>query len=278
MPKALLLLLVLAPGLAAQAQKPVVEVRVEILAEILQGMPGRAVMAREVAETIAANFRSQYRLFVWSPDAQSDTKLIARVTQKAANPLPVVNLDFFLDVHGQPTYDMRVTKAVYASSNMERNLQERNGFKSDLEDTIAAVLKEGFFERFRSQALQRMPIARGATPMPNERTIVIPLSWSAAELSFDAQLRVLFERTDVNVTRRGVLDLSVLTERVVDPHRGMLQGGVRRVIWDTTTLDLTSNWNAQLPQLLSGASIICHVVEYRDRVFGGVGGDLQVSP
>lgn len=267
-------------GRAAAGDKPVIEVRVALDAASLDKMPQRSFVEREVATRIADRFRAQYRLFAWTPGATTKVAtLTARVTQTAALPLPTMDLDWVLQVPDRADFVLAVApQRIYEASDMNRALREPEAFRDHLDKAVREVLKEGFFDRFRDEVVQRIPIARDVRTIPEDRMIAIPLLWQQAQLSHEAVLRVSFERQEGNAVKRGHLDLDILNERSADPDKGMVQGGVLSANWDTGPLQLASRWNAQLPALLRGAAIWCHVARYRDGSAGSGVGTIQLTP
>lgn len=272
-----------AAGLAMPAlsmARPAIEVRVDIKAASLDGLVQRDFVQREIARKIADRFRDRYRLFAWSPEQGTKVAtLVVRVSETPARSLPTVDVDWVLEVPGQSDYVLQIApEHVYESSNSMRALTEPDAFKSDLDKAISAVLKGGFFDRFREEVLQRIPIARDAMPIPQDRMIAVPLLWTEAQLSFESVLRVTFERKEGNVTRRGSFDIDILNERTAAPGKGMLQGGIQTATWDTGMLPVVSRWNDQLPTLLQGASITCHIAKFRESVGGSAPQQLQLEP
>ena len=260
--------------------RPAIEIRVDIKAQSLTGLPQREFVQREVARTVAERFRDRYRLFAWSPGQGAKVAtLVARVTQSPALPLPTVDVDWVLEIPGQGDYVLHIEPArVYDSSDMRRALTEPDIFKSDLEKVIREVLKEAFFDRFRDEVLQRIPIARDAMPIPEDRMISVPLVWTEAQLSSEAVLRVLFERKEGDATKRGSFDIGILNERTVAPGKGLIQGGIQGAMWDTGKLPMVAGWNALVPSLLQGASITCHIATFKESVGGSSPQELQLRP
>ena len=108
--------------------------------------------------------------------------------------------------------------------------------------------------------------------------IAVPLVWTEAQLSSEAVLRVLFERKEGDATKRGSFDIGVLNERTAAPGKGLIQGGIQAAMWDTGMLPVVSRWNAQLPSLLQGASITCHIAKFKESVGGSSPQQLQLEP
>lgn len=275
-----LFLLVLPQAAQALSGKPAIEVRVAINAQSLLNLPQRSFVEREVASKIADRFRDRYRLFAWSPTQGTKVAtLIARVTQTPAQPLPTIDLDWVLEVPGQPDFVLPVAQQrVYDASDMNRALSEPDVFRNDLEKALREVLKEGFYDRFRDEVVQRIPIARGAKAIAEDHMIAVPLLWNEAQLSHEAVVRVSFERKDGDAIKRGHLDLDILNERSNAPEKGMVQGGVQSATWDTGPLQLASRWNPQLPVLLDGALIWCHITKYKEGLGGSSLGQIQLAP
>jgi hypothetical protein len=275
------MLLVAVPCAAqpAPGNKPAIDVKIAIVAQSLAALPQRSFVEREVAKGIASRFRDHYRLFAWGPAPAPVATLMARVTQTAAQPLPTIDLDWVLQVPGQADFVLPIAQQpIYDSSDMNRALHEPDGFRNDLERAVREVLKEGFFDRFRDEVVQRIPIARAAKAIPEDRMIAVPLLWNEAQLSHEAVVRVLFERREGDAVKRGHLDLDVLNERSRAPEKGMVQGGVQSATWDTGQLELAARWNPQLPLLLDGASIWCHITKYKEGLGESSLGPLQLTP
>lgn len=270
-----------ATALAAAAPKPTVEIKVSIRAESLARLPQRELVERGVASMVAERFRERFQFFDWAATGAGAkvATLTARVTQGAAQPLPTIDIDWVLEVAGEGEYRLPVNpQAIYSSGDMVRGLGEPTVFRADLERALREMLKEGFYDRFRDEVVQRIPVARTAKAIAADRMIAVPLRWSAAQLSPDAVLRVSFERQEGNATKRGYLDLDVLNERPSDPEKGMIQGGVVSAIWADGPMTLASRWHPQLPTLLDGASIMCRILKYREGTGSGSLGAIQLTP
>lgn len=275
------LLLGAVAALAAPPPRPVIEVRVSIRAESLSRLPQRDIVERGVATLVAERFRERYQLFDWAPPGAGAkvATLTARVTQAAAQPLPTIDVDWVLEVADEGEYRLPVNaQSIYSSGDMVRGLSEPAVFRADLERALREMLKEGFYDRFRDDVVQRIPIARGAKAIAADHMIAVPLRWSAAQLSPEAVLRVSFERQEGNAIKRGYLDLDVLNERPAEPEKGMIQGGVVSAIWGDGPMVLSSRWHPQLPTLLDGASIMCRILKYKEGTGSGSLGAIQLTP
>jgi len=270
-----------APARATPGARPAIAVEVRLEARSLKDLPRRDEVARELAGPIADWFRPRYRLFDWSPGAAGAAPvatLRALVTQTDTSPLPTIELAWLLSVPQQPDFPLPVgSQTIYSSTDMSRALSEPEKFKADFRKAIAAALQEGFDDRFRERAVEQIPIASEARAIARDHTVAIPIRWADAQLGVDALVRVSFERREGDGMKQGHVDLDFLSERLDDPDKGMIQGGVQSAIWGSSTLPLSSGWHEQLPSLLSGSVIQCRVTRYKEGFGSGVGA-IQLVP
>jgi hypothetical protein len=270
----------------AHAAKPEVLVQFEIeVASFNDNLPELDAALLAVRTALAAELGRQFVFADWrvaAPDpavARLGT-LVLRLSADAAtrpNPRIFVNWWGTGSSAGSSLRDLGFDPIeIYSPGDLNWDTNDRRAFETRvLGQTMAKMRTTAFREELLERFLKRLPLGSSIVPHATDRVIEIPVQWTELLLSPESQLVVLFDKSVDQTKREGMMTLSRIAARVgpqANPaapppaFAAALRGSITAASFDAVPIPLDAQqWNADLPELLSGATAACFISVYKPR-------------
>ena len=272
--------LLLAPVARADG-KPYVAVRFEITGPTFKaGLGDRAPLETKLAEAISSTISKRFRFADWpAKPAGPEGKLgalVMRLEEEAANIGPRVVLRWYGDL-GTGSVDRLPMETIVLYPPTDPGWPTNN--PAELESQVIgkllpAIETDGFADGFLAKFIRQLPLAQSVDPRADDHVIVLPLKWADVGLGDETTIMVKFVKPQGEVSKRGTVSLDLISERLNDPGKGHIEGGVKSASIGAQPITLQDRWSPELLDLLNGAQVKCFLVDYHPSEFGGTSGGL----
>lgn len=274
--------------------KPHVLVRFEITAPaFVRNLPQRSQSQQSLSEQLAAQMAERYAFADWPVTARDGNaklgELVLRLEEDGTTePNPSIVVRWYASFGANDVALQRLPLPevpIYEPSNPNWDTNSRRDFETRVlsrmnEKTRSDAFYGAFFQIF----IRNLSIASTVHAQSGDHVIDVPMQWRDMLLAPESVIVVRFKKTRGAVAEQGSLRLSPVTARILpqDPSTQlsvtMLRGSVDQALFAAQPLNLVSNWNDRLPELLTDAEVRCYIFDYKPVEFAGTAGGLVIDP